>query len=58
MAFDDEDCVRDRDQKRYISGYVHNIFGGEICWMKKILFAMALLITNFDPGCLRNETKY
>ena len=34
-GFVDADWVGDLDRKRSTSGYVFNIFGGEINWMRK-----------------------
>ena len=35
-GFVDEDFSRDLYHRRYTSGYVFNLFGGEVSWMKKI----------------------
>jgi hypothetical protein len=35
-GFVDADWVVDLDHRRYTSGYVFNLFGGEISWMSKI----------------------
>jgi hypothetical protein len=35
-GFFDENWVGDLDCKRSTSGYVFNLFGGEISWMRKI----------------------
>ena len=34
-VFVDPEWVRDLDHRRYISGYVFNLFGGAIIWMRK-----------------------
>ena len=34
-GFVDADWVGDLDRRRYTSGYVFNIFGGAISWMRK-----------------------
>jgi hypothetical protein len=40
--------VGDLDRRRYTSGYVFNMFGGEINWMRKIQFLLALSTTEVE----------
>jgi hypothetical protein len=42
------DWDRDMDHKISTSGYVFNLFGGEIRWMRKIQSIVALSITKFE----------
>jgi hypothetical protein len=44
-GFVDADWARDLDHIRSTSGYVFNLFGGEISWMSKIQVVMALSTT-------------
>ena len=40
--FVDADWARDIDRRKSISGYVFNLFGGEISWMSKREAVVAL----------------
>ena len=42
QGFDDADCAGDIDQRISTSGYVFILFGGEISWMSKRQFVVAL----------------
>jgi hypothetical protein len=44
-GFVDADWVGDLDHRRSTSGYVFNLFGGEINWMRKIQVVVALSTT-------------
>jgi hypothetical protein len=44
-GFVDADWAGDLDHKRSTSGYVFNLFGGEISWMRKTQATMALSTT-------------
>ena len=41
-GFVDVDWAGDIDQRRYISGYVFNLFGGTVIWMRKRQYVVAL----------------
>jgi hypothetical protein len=43
--FVDADWVGYLDHRRSTSGYVFNLFGGSIRWMRKIYYVMKLLTT-------------
>eukprot|EP00253_Pinus_taeda_P031962 PITA_31962 len=44
-GFVDADWAGDLDQRRSISGYVFNLFGGSVSWMSKKQFVVALSTT-------------
>ena len=44
----DVDWVGDLDCKMYTSGYVFNLFGGDINWMRKRQVVVALSTTGFE----------
>ena len=44
-GFVDADWAGDLDHRRYTSGYVFNLFGGDISWMSKRQVAAALSTT-------------
>jgi hypothetical protein len=46
--FVDTDWARDIDRKRSTSGYVFNVFGGGIDWMRKRQAVMALSTTEVE----------
>jgi hypothetical protein len=46
--FVDADWVGDMDRRISTSGYVFNLFGGEINWMRKIQSVVALLTTKYE----------
>jgi phosphoribosyl-AMP cyclohydrolase len=47
-GFVDADWVGDMDCRRSTSGYVFNLFGGAISWMRKIQSVVALSTTKFE----------
>jgi len=47
-GFVDADWARDLDQRRTISGYVFNLFGGAFSWMNKKQFIVALSTTEAE----------
>jgi hypothetical protein len=47
-GFVDVDWVGDLDRKRSTSGYVFNLFGGAINWMRKIQVVVALSTTEVE----------
>jgi hypothetical protein len=47
-GFVDADWAGDLDRKRYTSGYVFNLFGGAISWMRKIQAIVALSTTEAE----------
>jgi hypothetical protein len=52
------DQTGDLDSRRYTSGYALNLFGGEISWMRKRQFVVALSTTKFEymePSHARKE---
>jgi hypothetical protein len=44
-GFVDAESARDLDRRRSIRGYVFNLFGGEINWMRKMQYVVALSTT-------------
>jgi hypothetical protein len=47
-GFVDEDWVGDLDRRRYTSGYVFDLFGGETSWMSKRQDVVALSTTEVE----------
>jgi hypothetical protein len=47
-GFVDADWARDLDRMRYTSGYVFNLFGGAISWMRKRQVVVALSIIEVE----------
>jgi hypothetical protein len=48
QGFVDADLVGDLDHKRYTSGYVFNLFGGAISWMRKRQVVVSLSTTKVE----------
>jgi hypothetical protein len=47
-GFVDVDWTGDLDHRRSTSGYVFNLFGGEISWIRRIQFVMELSTTKYE----------
>ena len=47
-GFVDEEWARDLDRRRSTSGYVFNLFGGAISWMRKRQAVVALSTTESE----------
>jgi hypothetical protein len=47
-VFVDADWAGDMDHRRLTSGYVFNLFGGEISWMRKRKYVVALSTTELE----------
>ena len=56
-GFVDADWTGDLDRRRSTSGYVFNLFGGAICWMRKIQFLVALSTIEFEYMATTHEKK-
>ncbi len=56
-GFVDADWAGDLDRRRSTSGYVFNMFGGEISWMRKIQSVMTLSTTEVKHMVATHESK-
>ena len=56
-GFVDADQARDLDRRRYTSGYVFNLFGGEISWMRKRQVVVALSTTKVEYMAATHASK-
>ena len=58
LVFVDVDWAGDPDQRRSISGYVFNLFGGAISWMSKNLLVDGYEAMNALTKVLSLPSKY
>jgi hypothetical protein len=56
-GFVDADWAGDLDHRRSTSGYVFNLFGGEINWMRKRQFVVALSTTKAEYMAATHASK-
>jgi hypothetical protein len=56
-VFVDADWVGDLDHRRSISGYVFNLFGGEISWMSKRQTVVAFSTTEAEYMVATHASK-
>jgi hypothetical protein len=56
-VFVDADWARDLDCRRSTSGYVFNLFGGAISWMRKRQVVVALSTIKFEYMAATHESK-
>jgi phosphoribosyl-AMP cyclohydrolase len=56
-GFVDADWARDMDRRRSTSGYVFNLFGGEISWMSKRQAVVALSTTEAEYMAATHASK-
>jgi hypothetical protein len=56
-GFVDADWAGDMDRRRYTSGYVFNLFGGEISWMRIIQAIVALSTTEVEYMAATHASK-
>jgi hypothetical protein len=56
-GFVDADWAGDLDRRRSTSGYVFNLFGGEISWMRKRQVVVALSTTEVEYMAATHENK-
>jgi hypothetical protein len=56
-GFVDADCVGYLDRRRSTSGYVFNLFGGAICWMRKIQVVVEISTTEVEYMAGTHESK-
>jgi hypothetical protein len=56
-GFVDVDWVGDMDRRRYTSGYVFNLFGGVISWMRKRKVVVALSTTEVEYMAATHASK-
>jgi hypothetical protein len=56
-GFVDVDWARDMDRRRSTSGYVFNLFGGVIIWMRKRQVVVALSTTKVEYMVATHESK-
>jgi len=56
-GFVDSEWVGDMDQKISTSGHVFNLFGGEMGWMSKIKYVVALSTTKFEYMTATHSSK-
>eukprot|EP00253_Pinus_taeda_P003571 PITA_03571 len=56
-GFVDADWARDVDQRRSISGYVFNLFGGALSWMSKKQYVVALSTTEAEYMVATHASK-
>jgi hypothetical protein len=56
-GFVDVEWARDLDRRRSTSGYVFNLFGGEISWMRKRQAVVALSTTEAEYMAATHASK-
>jgi hypothetical protein len=56
-GFVDADWDRDLDRRRSTSGYVFNLFGGAISWMRKRQAVVALSTTEVEYMATTHASK-
>jgi hypothetical protein len=56
-GFVDADWAGDLDRRRSTSGYVFNLFGGEISWMRKRQVVVALSTTEAEYMAATHASK-